>query len=338
MQITIEYESSWRNSFLDGSNNDVLPKRGRKFIGSMTEVKKPGNYIQRNVTKDTVMGVLNRLIGEQAKLYQARKRENYYFKHIEEILKDSDIVDKPNLTNELVYIRNISGNFDRESFSGMIKSNHPAFTSDYSNELWGVLWLELDDLVEFILDDTVNVKVKPLADPLRVCDRFSELQKKKESFTGDFKNVVNVLESSFPDIEYISGKEKKDLFIINLYCSAIYLQVERLSKKYDLTSILTQKNNISGISKKSFTKRDFMKVFVTGGKKPVWGGAYLKKELVKGEGEIVSMLTKASGQLIINLEITREQALDLEKKIINAGVSSFYLGKKGLAYVTDIRV
>jgi hypothetical protein len=28
MQIIIEYESSWRNSFLDGSNNQPLPKGG----------------------------------------------------------------------------------------------------------------------------------------------------------------------------------------------------------------------------------------------------------------------------------------------------------------------
>lgn len=31
MQIIIEYESSWRNSFLDGSNNEPLPKGGRNF-------------------------------------------------------------------------------------------------------------------------------------------------------------------------------------------------------------------------------------------------------------------------------------------------------------------
>ena len=63
----------------------------------------------------------------------------------------------------------------------------------------------------------------------------------------------------------------------------------------------------------------------------------LLKEKKKGEGEIVSVLTKASGKLIINLNISKEQARDLEEKIENAGVSSFYLGKKGLAYVTDIR-
>ena len=109
MQIIIEYESSWRNSFLDGSNNEKLPTGGRNFIGSMTTLKKDGNFIQRSVTKDTVMGVLNRLIGDQAKLYQARQRSNYYFADIEEVLKDNDIIDKPLITNEMVYIRNVTG-------------------------------------------------------------------------------------------------------------------------------------------------------------------------------------------------------------------------------------
>ena len=44
MQIIIEYESSWRNSFLDGSNNEPLPKGGRNFIASMTTLKQEGNY------------------------------------------------------------------------------------------------------------------------------------------------------------------------------------------------------------------------------------------------------------------------------------------------------
>jgi hypothetical protein len=77
--------------------------------------------------------------------------------------------------------------------------------------------------------------------------------------------------------------------------------------------------------------------YTTGSKKLIWGNPYLLKEKKKGEGEVVSILTKASGQLIINLNISKDQTRDLEEKIENAGVSSFYLGKKGLAYVTDIR-
>ena len=80
-----------------------------------------------------------------------------------------------------------------------------------------------------------------------------------------------------------------------------------------------------------------MKQYTTGAKKLVWGNPFLLKEKKKGEGEVVSILSKASGQLIINLNIPKDQARDLEEKIENAGVSSFYLGKKGLAYVTDIR-
>jgi len=84
MKIIIEYDSSWRNSFLDGSNNEPLPKKGRKFIGSMTSLRKPENFKKHELTLDTVMGVLNRLIGDQRKLYQARKdADHYFFKDLE---------------------------------------------------------------------------------------------------------------------------------------------------------------------------------------------------------------------------------------------------------------
>lgn len=47
MKIIIDYDSSWRNSFLDPttSNNEPLPKKGRKFVGSMTNLKKSENFI-----------------------------------------------------------------------------------------------------------------------------------------------------------------------------------------------------------------------------------------------------------------------------------------------------
>ena len=47
-------------------------------------------------------------------------------------------------------------------------------------------------------------------------------------------------------------------------------------------------------------------------------------------------MTKASGKLEIIIDIERDRAKEIKKMIENAGVSSFYLGKKGLAYVTDI--
>ena len=62
----------------------------------------------------------------------------------------------------------------------------------------------------------------------------------------------------------------------------------------------------------------------------------MAKTFAEGEGQTTSVLTKASGTLEIIIDIPREEAKELKKLIDNAGVSSFYLGKKGLAYVTNI--
>ena len=336
MKITIAYESSWRNSFLDGSNNEKLPTSGRNFIGSMTTLKKEGNFIQRTISKDTVMGVLNRLIGEQAKLYQARKRPNYYFADIEQQLNDSDIIDKPLISNEMVYIRNVSGSTDQNSFTGLIKANDPAFKSAFSSSLWGVLWLSLDEVLDFILDVTYQVNVLFELDPIVVCHQIEFLSSEKPIDVKDkIQEAVAILQANFPDINYLTAKEQ--LPLVSLYTSALYLQIERLKNQFDLKATLTKSGGLSGISKRGFTKKDFMDRYTTGGKKLIWGNPYLLKEKKKGEGEVSSILTKASGELEIHLNISKDQADDLKKRIEDAGVSAFYLGKKGLAYVKDIR-
>ncbi|WP_277560086.1 type I-Fv CRISPR-associated protein Cas5fv [Acinetobacter beijerinckii] len=336
MQIIIEYESSWRNSFLDGTNNEPLPKWGRNFIASMTTLKQAGNYKKRDVSKDTVMGILNRLIGEQRKLYQARQDKEYYFSEIEKILQDKDIIDKSTISNEVVYIRNISGSTDQNSFTGMIKANDPAFKSEYSSELWGILWLDLDEVAQFICDEKYLIQTDIGLDPISVCSQIELLSAEKAIDVIDsVKDALDILQSKFDDVNYLNAKEQ--LPLISLYASALYLQIERSSKKYDLTNALTKSGGLSGISKRGFTKKDFMDRYTTGSKKLIWGNPFLLKEKKKGEGEVVSILSKASGQLIINLNISKDQARDLEEKIENAGVSSFYLGKKGLAYITDIR-
>lgn len=336
MKIIIEYESSWRNSFLDGLNNEELPKSGRNFIGSMTTLKKEGNFITRGVTKDTVMGILNRLIGEQAKLYQARQRTDYYFADIEKSLTDADIVDNAMISNEMVYIRNVSGSTDQNSFTGLIKANDPAFKSPFSSALWGILWLSLEQVQDFILDQDFTVQSEVALDPIIVCEQIEFLSAEKPlDLTDKTEQVLSVLKSHFPDVNYLTAKDQ--LPLISLYASALYLQIERLQKDYDLSLVLTKSGGLSGISKRGFTKKDFMDRFTTGNKKLIWGNPYLLKERKKGEGEVSSILTKASGQLEINLNISKDQARDLEEKIENAGVSAFYLGKKGLAYVKDIR-
>lgn len=336
MRITIEYESSWRNSFLDGSNNEALPRQGRNFIGSMTALGKEGNFKTRAVTKDTVMGILNRLIGDQRKLYQARQDRNYYFQDIENLLSEEDIVDRARSQNEIVYLRNMSGSTDQNAFTGMIKSGDPAFNSDFSSQLWGILWFDPDKVMDFILDENMEVDTHTELNPLTVIEKLENIFSEKAiDVTGKVQSCLETFHRFFPDIDY-KLTAKNQFVPISLYTSALYIQIQRLGKKYDLSMALTKTGGLSGISKRGFTKKDFMDRYTTGKKKLIWGNPYVMKERKKGEGEISHPLTKANGTLEINLNISSERARDLEQKILDAGVSSFYLGKKGLAYVTRI--
>lgn len=338
MRITIKYEAAWQNSFLDGSNNEPLPKGGRGFIGSMTSMKGEGNFIHRKISKDTVMGVLNRLIGDQRKLYQSRQSPDYYFREIEASLTEADIIDRSKICNsEVVYIRNISGNTDQNAFTGMIKSNDPAFNSVFTNEIWGILHLSIDHVLAFINDPTFKINCAESFDPLKVINQLEALNSLKAiDVTGEVEKALSLLAIKYPDVDY-KKTAKGQIIPITFYCSALYLQIERL-KQYDLSKILTTQNGLSGISKRGFTKKDFMARYTTGDKKLIWGNPYLLKEKRKGEGEVTSLLTKANGTIEINLDIAQDKALQLRDMIEAAGVSSFYLGKKGLAYVDSYRI
>ena len=342
MRITIQYEASWRNSFLDGSNNEPLPKNGRGFIGSMTNLSKRdndqySNFIKRELSVDTIMGVLNRLIGDQRKLYQSRQSPSYYFSDIENNVTFDDIQGKSKPVNtEIVYIRNITGSTDQNSFTGMIKGNDPIFSAKYSDALWGVLTLEFDELCRFINDQNFVVNNTVKFDPLSVLTQLERLNGLKATeVIDDVEKALSTLNRHFSDAAYLDNKGM--IKPIMFYCSALYLQITRLSNSYDLTAILTKSGGLSGISKRGFTPKDFMDKFTTGNKKPIWGNPYILKERRKGEGEVTSMLTKANGTLEINLNIPTDKAIELKEMIDAAGVSSFYLGKKGLAYVDSIR-
>lgn len=329
MLIRIEYESSWRNSFLDPktSNNEPIPKGGRKFIASSTNLKgrdRDKYFIEREITLNTVMGVLNRLIGDQKKLYQARKDAEYYFKDIEFLVSFNDI--PRHISSELIYLRNMSGNTDPSSFTGMIDTNDLMFTSDYSVEFWGILSLDIDELLEFILHGK-EISSSIELNPLIISDRFDEIKKLKAfDESAEMSRVLEFLGKKFEGKNY---RNNKDLVMPSaLYCSALYLQKDRLSKEYNIDSLFTKTKTIKGFSPMGFTRKTFMSHVVTGGEKLSYGSPYITKDFKK--------LKKVNGTLEITLKINEDKAEELEEYIENAGVSSFYLGKKGLAYVTYI--
>ncbi len=344
MQITIAYDSSWRNSFLsdDADNNQPIPNNGRKYIASITALKNKKNYLEKNISLNTVMGVLNRLIGDQRKLYKSRLDEEYYFAHIEGKVTHKDY---PEYTQEMVYLRNISSGIKDDpttTFTGAIKVNDPILNSEYSNELWGVLVLNLDELFDFIVKDSVVNKIIEM-DPLYLASTMDDLSKlKKMKNSGIVASCINILETKFPYVvknETKHGYLDKDGFaeIKRFYFAALYIQLERLGKKYDMSSAITSTGVMKGISKRNFTKKDFIEKYTTGRKKILFGNPYIHDAYGKG-GKTRSLMTKASGKLEIYLDISKERAKEIRSMIRDAGVSSFYLGKKGLAYVEEIKV
>lgn len=338
MRITIKYEASWRNSFLGGSNNAPVPKAGRNFMATIKTLKdNPKNFIRRQITIDTVMGILNRLIGDQRKLYQARQSSNYFFGNLEQLITFEDQQDdsKP-INNEVVYIRNVGKSDDPTSFVGAIKVNDPIFISKYSSEFWGILNLNFYELCQFICTEDYKVENTQRFDPFVISDCFKELNALKSvEINENIEKALLILSEHFSGVEYRKVNEK--VKPSEIYCGALYLQIKRLSKKSDICKHLTKNGVISGISKRIFTAKDFMGQYSTGGKKPSWGNPYLLSEKIKGEGNVVSLLTKANGTLDIYLDISENKAQQLKEMIEAAGVSSFYLGKKGLAYVDVIR-
>ena len=336
MRIVIKYESSWRNSFLDGSNNEPLPKGGRGFVGSMTSLKKEGNFIKREVSLDTVMGILNRLIGDQRKLYQARAADKYFFKEIEPLVRFEDQSADLHPSSEIAYIRNTTGSTDQNAFTGMVKVTDIVLSSDYSAEFWGVLALDFDELCNFISDSTTQVTKQVPCDPLAIIAQLENLDKLKPVEVVDsVANALDILVQTFEGTEYLNPKGQ--IKPVMFYCSALYLQLTRLAERFDMSTAVTKSGSISGISKRGFTKKDFMDRFTTGSKKLIWGNPFILKERIKGVGEVTSMLTKARGTLKIDIDIPQDQSEQLKEMIEAAGVSSFYLGKKGLAYVEMIR-
>ncbi|MDD3002037.1 MAG: type I-Fv CRISPR-associated protein Cas5fv [Candidatus Riflebacteria bacterium] len=335
MKVIIEYEASWGNSFLDGSNNEPLPSKGRDFIATGKKLSK--NYYQKTVTKDTVMGLLNRLIGDQRKLYQSRQDENYYLKDIEEVFNEkTDLIDKPTaVSEEVVFLRNIGKSDDQNSFVGLLKNDSPIFTSAFSPELWGILWLDFQELYSFVINETYQIKMTDsVYYPLRIKSQIEQVGaiKLKEENLKQALEMIEVFKNNLVDYKFESEKPK----ILSLYLSALYIQINRLLKtKEEIKSVLTKKGNISGISCNSFTAKDFLGAF-SGGKKRSWGAPYLFKERIKGAGEVTHRLTKKSGVLTILLKISKERAENLKQRIEEAAVAPFYLGKKGLAYVTKI--
>lgn len=331
MEITIEYNSCWRNSFLDKSNNEKMDKNNkRKYIASCQSLAKPENFIKRDVTIDTVMGVLNRLIGDQRKLWQAREDEEYYFKDIEPLVSFEDNITC--LSQEIVVLKNNSGHSNPAGISGCYNNNSPILKSDFSAEMWGIFAMDFAEVLDYIVTGKDPLKTQNL-NPLILIDRIESLSNIKSS-EYDCTAAFDIIKAKY--VEELKTEVVEKTAAKVYYFTAFYLKIEELSNRgFDVASILSKKGCLKGFSKRTFTKSDFNGKISTGGDLLIIGNPYF----LKGRGnDLNKMLTKADGTVTITINIDKDKSLELKNMIDDAGVSSFSLGKKGLAYVSNMRI
>ncbi|MFV1872589.1 MAG: type I-Fv CRISPR-associated protein Cas5fv [Oleiphilus sp.] len=155
MKLLIEFDSCWQTSFLGGDPNKRVSKKenSRPFVAT---TKTRGEKYQP-ITLDTVMGVLLRLIGEQRKLYQVRESDTYYFRDIEGVVSWSEKNEQARKINELMYLTNKSDDrCAQSSYLGVLDDDNPWFFSQNSSLLWSVLFLNIEQLVDFINSRKTN--------------------------------------------------------------------------------------------------------------------------------------------------------------------------------------
>jgi hypothetical protein len=286
------------------------------------------------------MGVLNRLIGDQRKLFQARASSDYFFADMEAIISFDEKITSS--TDEAVFLRNIKpNNFDQNSFSGLLISDHKMFSPD-ARQLWDVLSWDVSTIISFIQtfeqndtgrsDFAIDVFQTPDISALGISSMFENAKSQKVNKETDMSLVRTVLVNK----GFITKEQSDKISVETLYCSSLYLRLSSL--EINAVDVFGGKGLIPGFSKRGFTKKDFMKRLSTGGGKIIRGNPYKKIILKKGQKPIDVSLQKEDGVITVEISCAKKDAVILADMIKYAGVSAFTLGKKGLAYVERVKV
>jgi len=153
-------------------------------------------------------------------------------------------------------------------------------------------------------------------------------------YEEELNKAIALIVDAYPDIDYWKDGV---LYPYRLYAVALYLQAQRLiDEGYDLSFMINSKSElqIQGFSKRGFNGvRDWLNAMTGGRKKAVGTPCNIKKQ--SGFLEIELRLDSQEKGLYFK-DMSRSE--EIKTLIENAGVSSFYLGKKGLAYVSNIRL
>lgn len=346
MEIIIKYDSIWGNSFIsepDETNN-------RKYIASLSSMNDSKNkdnkldrYKKREISINTVYGVLYRLLGARAPLSKLLKEDDSF---VSDLIKQKAIsfdYKKSSESDEVVYLRNNSLSTDQNSYSGVPDESLLDF--DILSFL-DVMFYSREELLDYLLlDKKASSKITDI-NIIEISKKLEEIYKNKtlkimETLDGEINDEYNKINEAYK----LSMNMEKDIHSkANLGLLAINKSIFEFSKNNESAMcFLTSSGTFSGVSLNgnSFTLKDFMKKFAAS--KLVYGNPYQTDFWVLNphnkEGKNMKFnkkLSKSTGVLNIKIDCDIKTAEKIKEIIDNSGVSSFYLGKKGLAYTHKI--
>lgn len=340
MEIKINYNSKWGNSFLDSKLD---------YISSSKGLNQKNNYITKSISDTTILGILYRLIGARKplnKIIEDDPSKPSFFKLKEEnkISFQNDIIDN---SGEIVFLRNKKNNNATGSFRGPLEYDAPQKFPEIA-ELFSLLLYDKRELISFIINDvkinktdTLIYNINSIAENISKIKNNKELILSKDNINEEmFLKIKSKINLIFEKKLKVDEKSNLAFLAINKFANSL-IDIETNDEKYKkiLGKMIDKSNKLKGLSDKNFTEKDFYSVF-SEGYKIGFGNPYFyqKKDNNKKNQDVYAkkMLNKENGRLIINIDCSREDGKYIKELIENAGVSSFYIGKKGLAYVEEI--
>lgn len=345
MEISIKYDSIWGNSFIEAENEDNKKRKYIASLSSMNDNKNKDNqkdlYKRRGISLTTVYGLMYRLVGARAPLSQLLKTDDSI---VMDLIKGGLISFENKRvieSDELVYLKNNSLNTDQNSYSGV--PDESMMSMGLLNAV-DVLFYSRDELVDYL---KTGKKVKKHLPELSIIDLSKKLEEIYKTKELKLKKIeADEVNHEYNEINkaYEAVLNKEIHLNANLGLLAINKSIYETFKDNDeANKYLTSSSTFSGVSLNgnSFTLKDFMKKFAS--PKIVYGNPYktdfwvINPNSKDGKNmKFNKMLTKSNGELIIKIDCDRKTASDIKLAIDNAGVSAFYLGKKGLAYTDKI--
>lgn len=218
----------------------------------------------------------------------------------------------------------------REKIENKIKAIQEKVLSHQSKLEKSALKTEKQRLTYNNKSESLNLNLKELFGELE------DLGSIEQSLINEIylDKAVSLVIENYPNNEYWKDGT---LYPYRLYAAALYIQAQRLMLNgANLQFMLNKKQElqIQGFSKRGFNGvRDWLNSMTGGRKKAVGTPCKIKKQ--SGQLEIELKLDPTSKGLYFK---NMSRAEEIKRLIENAGVSSFYLGKKGLAYVSNIRI